>query len=71
MKDKILNKLANYVAIDKNFNTSDPFTSLNGWDSLKHVQFILEIESDLGIRMTPEQLVSCTSIDKICEIFSK
>ncbi|OEU71448.1 MAG: hypothetical protein BA863_18520 [Desulfovibrio sp. S3730MH75] len=62
--EKIVNKiLAEYAELGADFDNSTPFIELGGWDSLKHVRFILDLEKELKIRMTPEQLIACTSVE--------
>lgn len=62
-----MNILGKYATLDSSFTVATEFTEIDGWDSLKHVQFILDVEKEMNLKMTPEQLISCTSIDKIIE----
>ncbi|NDV27176.1 acyl carrier protein [Desulfovibrio sp. JC010] len=64
--EKIVSEiLANYAELGNSFDNALLFTELAGWDSLKHVQFILDVEKKFEIKMTPEQLVLSTSVDSV------
>ena len=47
------------------------FNSINMWDSLKHVQFIIELELELGIQLEAAELESGSSVNKIFDIINK
>ncbi len=70
MEKQIITLLTKYINLDQKFNSATLFTELDGWDSLKHVQFILDLENEFQIKMNPEQLVSCTSVEKSLEILN-
>ncbi|CCO23217.1 acyl carrier protein [Maridesulfovibrio hydrothermalis] len=71
MKDIIIDTLGKYISLDSSFDTSTQFVNIDGWDSLKHVQFILDLEKELDIKLTPEQLIACTSVDVIIQVVDK
>jgi len=47
------------------------FNQINNWDSLKHVQFIVDLELELNIQFTAEELEIGNSIKKIFEIINE
>lgn len=70
MEKKVISILEKFVTLEDGFNSSTTFTNISGWDSLKHVQFILDVENELKIKLTPEQLIACTSVDNILSIIA-
>ena len=46
-------------------------TSLPGWDSLRHLELILELEMTFGVRIPAEEMPELTSIGAIEEALSK
>lgn len=44
--------------------------NLEAWDSLAHVRLILDLEAELGIELTTEQIVSIVSVDSIEKILN-
>lgn len=43
----------------------DDLNTLPSWDSLGHMAIVAELESHLGARLTPEQVVSIASVRDI------
>lgn len=43
---------------------------LRGWDSLKHVRLILEIEQRLGRQLTDSEMEGLTTIGRLREILT-
>ena len=38
-----------------------PFSSVRGWDSLKHVELIVAVETRFGVELTAEEIERLTS----------
>ena len=54
----------NLLNIDENSNHGN----IEGWDSLIHIQLVIEIESSFGIKMTAEEIQQFDSIDELLKI---
>lgn len=37
------------------------------WDSLAHLNLIVELETEFGVSFEPEEIGEMTSFDKVCE----
>ena len=71
-KDIIRKIFQKNIGIDlKESQYDEEFNNMSGWDSLKHVQFVIELEEELDIQLTPEELENGNSINKIFEIIDK
>lgn len=44
------------------------FNTIDSWDSLKHVSFIIELELELGFQFEAEELENGNTINKVYEI---
>jgi acyl carrier protein len=42
-------------------------TTLAGWDSLRHIELMLALESELGVRIPTESMLELTSLKSIAE----
>ncbi len=42
--------------------------TISSWDSLNHLNLILALEQDFGIRLRPEESDTMTSVRRICEV---
>jgi acyl carrier protein len=47
-----------------------PFQEVQGWDSLKHVQFILDIETCFNIQLDSDELEEANTITKLYNIIN-
>lgn len=41
--------------------------SLPGWDSVKHVQILMSVEEDLGVKLSEEQLATAWDVRSILD----
>ena len=64
MKNRIMDILRKYGTVGSDHTATTPYTEVQGWDSMKHVQFILDVEKEFNIKMKPEQLVLATNIER-------
>ncbi|WP_320173890.1 acyl carrier protein [Maridesulfovibrio sp.] len=64
MEKKIMDILKKYGTVGSDHTITTPYTEVQGWDSMKHVQFILDVEAEFNIKMKPEQLVLATNIER-------
>lgn len=42
-----------------------------GWDSLGHIKFVMEIESEFGIMFTTEDIPTLITVDIICDTIAE
>lgn len=47
------------------------FNQIDNWDSLKHVQFIIELEGACDVMLSAEELESGNTVNKLLEIINK
>jgi acyl carrier protein len=52
------------VSVDTLTDDSSP-DSIEGWDSLKHMNLVLALEEEFGIRFSDEQIVQMLSVGSI------
>lgn len=38
------------------------------WDSMTHIEIVIEIESELNIKFSKEEIIEMTTVEKILEI---
>jgi acyl carrier protein len=64
-----LNKIFNNAfQEDVNLTMSSTKETLPIWDSINHLNLIVELESELNITFEPEQIETITSVEKIIDI---
>lgn len=71
MKERILKIMAEVFEM----NTQDFYDSINqehidNWDSLRHLNLVVELEEAFEVSYEPEEIAVMTSIEKILEITS-
>ncbi len=54
-------------------NISDEITQANcdKWDSLKHLNLIIELEDVFGVSFDPEEIAKMKDLDSICDMVNK
>ena len=72
MIEKRLNKIFNGVfnLFNEEINTSE-IDNTSEWDSLNHLRLMIELESEFGINMTPNNFQELTSYNKIIKFIKK
>jgi acyl carrier protein len=51
-----------------NLTMSSSKETLSNWDSINHLNLIVELESELNINFAPEEIETITSVVKIIEV---
>jgi len=51
--------------------TLDSMDPIEGWDSLAHVQLMLEIEEEFDVSLSTEQTAEMTSVPAIVQVLKK
>ena len=66
MQTKVLNVVSQVlgVPVEELADDSSPET-IEGWDSLKHMNLVLALEEEFGIRFSDEQIVAMLSVKSI------
>jgi acyl carrier protein len=71
MKEKILKIMAEVFELNtQDFPDSINQDQLDNWDSLRHLNLIVELEDAFNVSYEPEEIAVMTSIEKIAEITS-
>ena len=69
-KNSVL-KIAKSTFKDKNINIDSNIDNVSNWDSINHVNFILEIEKKFKVKITFEQSISISSISDLIKLLKK
>lgn len=69
MDEKIFSLLKQVLALNSVDNTCSQATC-DKWDSLKHLELIIELESEFGVELEPEEIVQMKSFTDIKTILS-
>lgn len=68
VESRVLQIASNVFGIDPSLiNSQTKSTDLKEWDSLAHLQLILEIEHEFKVRIKSIDIPGLTSIQKICQ----
>lgn len=66
MEEKVL-EILKYVLEDDSIDTSVSQENYTNWDSLKHLNLMVELESEFNISIMPEIMHKMTSYSAIVE----
>jgi acyl carrier protein len=72
MRDKVLGVIGKVfrVSIEELNDEASPDT-IDGWDSLKHMNLILALEEELGMTFSDDEVVEMLSVRRILETVAK
>jgi acyl carrier protein len=63
MRDVVAKIVAEVFDVDlSELNDEVEFPSLEGWDSLNHMEFIVRLETDLGVNLTGDEIAEMRSL---------
>ena len=69
MEKRILNIIANVLDVDINeIELDTAIGDLPEWDSIDHLQIIAELEKEVGIKYTPEELAELEDISDLISL---
>ncbi len=72
MKDKILNIMSEVFELDlASFPEEVTQANIEDWDSLRHLNLIVELEAAFDVSYEPEEIAEMITLEKIIEITSK
>lgn len=72
LKDRVLEIFSFVFNTDVNkLNITDTKEDIESWDSIGHLQLIMNIESEFGIKLNTEDVVSIDNVEKCIEVISK
>ena len=69
MDNKILEILKQVFELD-NIDVNCSQSTCDKWDSLKHLELIVEIESEFDVELEPEEIAQMKSFDDIKRILA-
>ena len=67
MEEKVL-EILKEVLEDENVNIETSQENNSNWDSLRHLNLIVELESDFDVSFEPEEIAEMSSVKKIIAI---
>ena len=70
MEEKVLEILKD-VLEDENVNKETSQENNSNWDSLRHLNLIVELESEFNTTFEPEEIADMTSVRNILETLKK
>ncbi|ATA77274.1 acyl carrier protein [Capnocytophaga canimorsus] len=72
MREKIVEIMANVFEMNiSDFPVEISQNTVENWDSLRHLNLIVEIEEAFDKSFEPEEISEMTSIDKIIEMIQR
>ncbi|MDY3428147.1 acyl carrier protein [Riemerella anatipestifer] len=72
MKEKIIEIMAEVFEMDENsFPQEISQETVENWDSLRHLNLIVEIEESFDVSFEPEEISEMITMDKILEMLQK
>jgi acyl carrier protein len=51
-------------------NAESSADTLEAWDSLQHLNFVLAVEQEFGVRFTPEEIEKLISVNTMVEMLA-
>lgn len=66
MEDCILEIMKDVFGVE-DIDKSVSQKNCDKWDSLAHLNLIVELETEFGVSFEPEEIGEMTSFDKVCE----
>lgn len=66
--DKLNEIFNNAFQEDVNLSLDSSKESLPDWDSINHLNLIVELESELNINLLPEEIETLTSVKKLIDV---
>jgi len=71
IENRVIKTFSNVFNIDKNtIELTDTKENIEAWDSIGHLQLIMNIEFEFGIKLNTEDVVKMDSVQKCIEIVS-
>lgn len=69
MKEKIKEIAAEVFEVQVNDDTDQ--NNCENWDSLRHLNFIIELETEFDVSFEPEEIASMTSLNIVKSVIEK
>ncbi len=68
IQEKVIQVLINIFQVSPNkISTETTSDNVENWDSMNHINMILALEQEFGIRYDEEQVVSMLSVEEIID----
>lgn len=72
LKEQIVACIAETFALDaQEIRQANELSQIDGWDSLKHLQIMMELEKEFGWSFDVDDIVSISSVDDIIELVQR
>ena len=72
MEQKIKRIFAELLGIEESkINNSSSYNSLEGWDSLKHLEIVSRLEEEFGISISMDDIIAMSDFGKVIKIVQK
>ncbi len=72
IKDRVLRTFSAVFNIDENkIRLIDTKEDIESWDSIGHLQLIMNIEAEFGIKLNTEDVVNIDSVEKCVDVVNK
>ena len=72
IKDRVLRTFSAVFNVDENkIRLTDTKEDIESWDSIGHLQLIMNIEAEFGIKLNTEDVVNIDSVKKCVDIVNK
>ena len=69
MEDKIRKIMASVFEMDeKQLNENFSQKEVDAWDSLRHLNLVIELEEAFNVSYEPEEIAEMTSFDKVLSV---
>ncbi len=68
-KDRVVNIFSAVFNVDKSkIKLTDTMEDIESWDSIGHLQLIMNIEAEFGIKLNTEDVVQIDSVEKCIDV---
>lgn len=72
IKDRVLRTFSAVFNIDENkIRLIDTKEDIESWDSIGHLQLIMNIEAEFGVKLNTEDVVNIDSVEKCVDVVNK
>lgn len=69
IKERIINTIADVLKVSPEAMTGkDDFQEIENWDSLRHLNLVLNLEKEFGVKFSVDEIVRISSISAVEEI---
>jgi acyl carrier protein len=70
MKDKVISVIKRMFQV-KEMPSEVTQKTIDAWDSLGHLQLIMELEKEFSVKFTMQEIPTLTTLERICQCISE